>query len=118
MGVRRQVKGADVLAVASSSGALGPGEYEAGESAKAASGRREEPKWSIPRGPKLGSSRSDASLYQTYASSSAVGTQVRAGKVSRPKYSINKTSRESGGLVLRAHMEFRPAPVRMPHPII
>ncbi len=98
------MKGADGLFFMGSSGEVGPGDYHTQESEKVDSTRKVEPKWSIPRGPKMAGSRSDSSLHQTYASSSAMGTQVRSGKESRPKYSINKTSRESRGLVLKAHM--------------
>lgn len=55
-------------------------------------------------------------VHETYDVSSAMGLQKLSGKSSQPKLSINKTSRESKGLIMKAHMEFRPMQVRIAHP--
>ena len=56
-------------------------------------------------------------LNQTYDLTSSMGSQNRSEKISRPAYSIGKTKKGDGkAAVFSAHMEFKPAVVRMNHP--
>jgi hypothetical protein len=55
-------------------------------------------------------------LNQTYDTTSAVGVQVRSDKTSKPLFSVGKQQRDNKTGIFKAHMEYKPVQVRIPHP--
>ena len=74
------------------------------------------PNWSIPKGPRK-SSEDRWQLNQSYDKFSSIGSQLRSDKTSRPQFSIGKEKRgQNKSGIFAAHMEYKPASVRMNHP--
>ena len=76
------------------------------------------PNWSVPKGPRDPSHKNRWQLNQTYDSTSSVGLQARSDKVSKPQFSVGKSQRQNPSGIFKAHMEFKPMPVRLDHPRI